>query len=548
MMEKAAAAVAEGEVLELMESNEKQEQVVDDNNQTNSAQKLNPHFSNAHNNDAFNPPILMDDDEDDTTSDGNDNDDMDLDEAYLLSSPAEFQTALQLGIAALRFGAVSYKVETFLVRLLKRFGYSSTVWVINTDLFLSIYHYHDDPSDHDPEGQVDDANTILDVETEAGGQEEPRTRPLMMHPSMLRLPYTVSVPIKEGANLQKLEDLSCICRDLLHDNIDSNQAAQLLQELEKQGPHWNVYLRSVAYAVTSAGFAAILKGSWTDVWISLLGGVLAFITTSAFSRYWPSTRDTLGMFAAALLPAILATAFSLMHGLEVNTSIVSISSIISEVPGFSITKGTSELGKNLILAGLGHWIRAFLAGVWLACGATLGTYVTLFVTGKELEDTRSTSTAAPIPESWYLLVAPVLGLCFSIYFSVGRRQLFASVIICCIGFGMSLTIEDFGDPNLGNVVAAFVTTLASMIWSRSWHHKFLYGMDHVVVPSPASVVILPSFFVLVGGSIGVRAFSFIVAGNTVDGSSTLLEFLLVPATLVLGMYLAQVIVPSTSVL
>jgi uncharacterized membrane protein YjjP (DUF1212 family) len=477
-------------------------------------------------------------DNDDTTSDNDGDDDVGdmggIDMDYLLSTPAEFQTALRLGIVALRFGAVSYKVENFLVRLLKRFGYSSTVWVVNTDLFLSIYHYHPEVAGS------------IDVEREAGGQEESRW-PLMMQPSMVRLPYTVSVPIKEGADLQKLEDLSCICADLLHGDIDLSQAAHLLEELENQGPHWNVYFRSVAYAVTSAGFAAILKGSWTDVWLSLLGGILSYVATSAFSRYWPTTRNTLGMLMAALLPAILATTTSLIHDLNVNTSIVSISSIIAEVPGFSITKGTSELGKNLILAGLGHWIKAILAGVWLACGVTLGSYGTLLATGKDIEDTRN-NTAAPIPELWYLLVAPVLGLCFSIYFSVGRRQLFMSVVVCCIGFGMSLTIEYFGDPNLGNVVAAFVTTLAGMVWSRSWHHKCLYGMDHVIVPSPASVVVLPSFFILVGGSIGVQAFSFIVVGNTVDGSITLLQYLLLPATLVLGMYLAQVIVPSTSVL
>ena len=562
-------------------------------------------------------------------NDINDNDDEER-QALLLSLlttrvPAEFQIALRLGLAAVEFGSISYKAESFMVRLLReRFGYLATVWVSNGSLTLSIFSSHHNnnnntnatannnnptmpttdavaqnrkdgnnnnphaggplaagiiratihPKKENHQNATAHANPIVGTnngltnshnaipvekqQRKQQQQQQPLSPPQQLLPqqqpivppaaSTVRLPWMVTLPFSAGTDCQKLIDLSSICADLLNDVMDVDQASLALEELHTKDPHWNSWQKSLAYIVTSAGFVAILRGNDTDLWIGLLGGALTRVTVKLFDRYWPNKSATFGKWAAAFGPAVLATSISLTT-LHCNVSIVIIGSCISEMPGFMITTGTAELVHNCILAGLGNWISAFLICVWLAFGGACGYYGVLAVAGKDYEDYKYwTSGGNPIDELWFILIAPVLALCFSIFFAVGRSELPQSIVVCLVGFGMSLTIDKFPDPNLGNVMAAFVTTVAAQIWARSWHHKLRYGLDHEAVPNPSSVVLLPAFFILVGGSIGVRAFASLVAGDVDEGGSTLLQFLLVPFELVLGMYLGMSLIPSTSVL
>lgn len=383
---------------------------------------------------------------------------------------------------------------------------------------------------------------------------------------LLQHPFTLTVPFQEGTDFHRLVQLSDICANLIDNNNNKRNTStsdgpvisarpdttteiqSQLQELDNQEPQWSLSTIAIAYVLCSAAFVSQLQGSWLDIGLGLLGGTLSFTVVTAFGRYWPDRTHTFGKLLAAFLPAVAITGVAMATSSSVNINAAIIGSIISEVPGFGITKGTFELAQNRILAGLGHWIAAFLTCAWLALGMVGGVFLVLTLAGQDTEDLDIDST--PIDRLWYILMGPILGVCFSISFHVGQRELPFSILVCLVAFGMNLTIEHYHNENVGTVVAAFfVTTLTAQIWSRSWHHRLMIlGKNNKeTTPYPSTIVLMPAFFILVGGSIGVRGFAAIFTGNEDDGESTLWNFILVPILLVFGIYLGISTIPSVSV-
>lgn len=162
-----------------------------------------------------------------------------------------------------------------MIRLLQKSGYNSTVNVTNTTLHLCVFQH-----------------------------TSRKVRQL--------LPFSVSVNLaEEGTDFGKLRLISNICYDLLHDRIDPEQATSRLKELEQQPPTYDVYVQSIAYVITAAAFVLIIHGSWRDVWLGFLGGCLTLGSVQSFAHFCPTKRETIGLFCAAFLPAVSATAASL---------------------------------------------------------------------------------------------------------------------------------------------------------------------------------------------------------------------------------------------
>ena len=246
-----------------------------------------------------------------------------------------------------------------------------------------------------------------------------------------------------------------------------------VRQIQDGPPTWSLRTRGMAYIGTSLGFVPILRGSWTDFGCTLAGSVMAFMTTAVFDHYgilrpvpvigrcdlcriFGSTmgRTTYCMFLVAFWPSVLAALVDQYSRRTVSLTVITVSSVISEVPGFMILKVIAELIHRNVLAALSHLVESLLICLWLAFGSVCGYYVVLTFDDTDDSDQASVdSSYTPIDSLWFVLFSPLLGFCFSIFFLVGRSQLVASTLVSCVAVGMSLLGPYFSSPNICSLVA-----------------------------------------------------------------------------------------------
>ena len=143
------------------------------------------------------------------------------------------------------------------------------------------------------------------------------------------------------------------------------------------------------------------------------------------------------------------------------------------------------------------------------------------------DENSASDPNANISFDWIFLFAPLPCICFPIYFKVGYRETIPAFFVSLLSLSMTLIITEFNNAMLGSFVAAFVTSLASHVWSRGWHgcycltsrqwlrvenynnkssnqKKFRYKHKVDIHPPyrPESIVGIPTFFALAGGSLG----------------------------------------------
>lgn len=163
---------------------------------------------------------------------------------------------------------------------------------------------------------------------------------------------------------------------------------------------------------------------------------------------------------------------------------------------------------------------------------------------------------------WYFVFAPMLCLCFPIYFKVGYNETIPAFFVSLLSLSMTFIISNFNNAMLGSFVAAVITSLAAHIWSRGYHgcycfmsrqwlpvyNQHQYGKMDIPPYRPESIVGIPAFFALAGGSLGFRGSFGLLVGDTTTGESAFQQMLVLTLTLVLGVYVGGTIIPTKAVL
>jgi len=483
------------------------------------------------------------------------------------SSPSSanivFQCALRLAVTSYKYGCVGYRIEAFLVKLLDSYGYSCTIMVSNMELISSVFAYTR-PTKFDKNADVGDNEDLIPLV-----QEEEHF-----------LPITISLPLTYGEDLHKLRKLSDVCHEILYNQLPLKEAMVRLEAIEQLPPIWNIWTRFAAYVGTSLGFCATLGGNWNDVFLSTIGSSMSFLVIQIFAAncsYDTIRRihSTWQNFFCACLPALIASSISMTGWIgDINVITIVISCIISELPGMGIKKGVSELARNRILAGVSHVIGAVFTSFWLGLGGWVGvmlvkTLSSLFyqeeddMPGRTVNlsiddmkyslDNDSDDNPNEIDSQWIVLFfGPILCLSFPIFFKVGYDEMVPAFCVCALSLTMTLVVSSFKNAMFGNFVAAFVTSLASHIWSRGGFNCFLRRQStiyDITTPyKPESIVGIPAFFALAGGSLGFRGSFGYFTGDSTSGDSAFQQMLLLTLILVLGVYVGETVLPSKAIL
>ena len=207
-----------------------------------------------------------------------------------------------------------------------------------------------------------------------------------------------------------------------------------------------------------------------------------------------------------------------------------IAGIIVLLPGLSLTVAFTELATRNLVSGTSRVMNALVVFMLMGFGVALGGQI-----GRLLPPIPDLPAAAALP-GWVMVPALIFGVgAFAVIFKARPRD--TGWII--LGGSMAFFIAAFASRSLGPQLGAFVGSLAlcsgSNVLAR-YKNK------------PSLITILPGLLLLVPGSVGFRSLDALMERNVLSGMETAFTMAMVAMGIVMGLLLANVVVPPRKVL
>jgi uncharacterized membrane protein YjjP (DUF1212 family) len=329
-------------------------------------------------------------------------------------------------------------------------------------------------------------------------------------PVMMRLPLG-------GLDLHARERWSALVKQIEGRQITLAQAQERVRQLQAHAPRYRPTLVLWGHVLSGASSAVLFGGSLEDMTTAgLLGAVVGLGLRLLSRRSGPSLWIEAVM--AALVTVISVWLWN--HGLAITPGLVVLSSLVTLLPGYSLTIALQELGSGHMVSGSARLATVATTLVALGCGVALGGVVG--ATGQVAPQIAS----APLPAWSHALALPVAAGSFLLLLQLRGRRFWA---LTCVA-ALSTAVSHWGAAHYGPVVAAFLAALT-------------LGLSCAIIEKlgqhPAPSLLVPSLFLLVPGSVGFRGVQAWLARDVMAGSMGFFEMAMGATALAVGLWVAQ---------
>jgi uncharacterized membrane protein YjjB (DUF3815 family) len=285
----------------------------------------------------------------------------------------------------------------------------------------------------------------------------------------------------------------------------------------------------LAGTLLSAAAAVFFGGSRIDVLVALGLGALLGLALAWLGRA-PQGRLLLD-FTAGVLAAAGASAATLVRR-DVHPEIVVLATTIMFFPGMTFTTGLAELARKSLVSGGARLMEAFITLLHLMLG------VALVIGVRQMAQSVMPDVAPPppgLPLAWQAGALFLSAVCFGVVLSVPRKFLWSAIVSGAAAYVATAWAAHRLPAHLGAFVGAFaVCTLAN-------------GLARLT-KRPAQLFQVPGMLLLVPGSFGFVALGALLRGDLVGGATRAFAMVLVGGALVLGVLMANVLLPPRKVL
>lgn len=387
--------------------------------------------------------------------------------------------AVKLGTALHRYGSPSHRLEDTMHQVLDRLGVESQFFSTPTGIFASF-----------------------------GLPTEQRTTLLRVDPG--------------SVNLEKLELLEALVRDILDDRVTPHDASSRVDAIVRTPDRYGAAITAICFGLSSGAASRFMGGGWREIAAStsvgLLIGILA-ITSGSRPR-------VARIFEPA--SALIASALAVLAGLvfePLSTYVVTLASLIVLVPGLTLTTAIRELATQNLVSGTARLTGAALLFFEIGFGVALGSRIGAIVPWVRVD-------LEPLPlQSWTewvaLAVAPVT---FMVLFRARPKHIGWILLAGVVSFWGSRLGAFLIGPIYGVCVGALLIGATGNLFAR------LRNL-------PAVIMIVPGLMLLVPGSVGFVSITKFLASDVVSGVDAAFRMVLVAVSLVTGLLLANAVVP-----
>lgn len=323
-------------------------------------------------------------------------------------------------------------------------------------------------------------------------------------------------------NLRRLCEVDNIADRVIDGSLDLRTGYRMLRELDRPMSRRGRWLTVLAYGVSSASIASLLKTSWADIAVAALcGWLIGLVAYGAVGR--PRLSASFEA-VSALVVTMIAIAVS-AYVVPLNLKPVVLASLIVLLPGMTLTTAVRELSSQHLVSGVARMAGAMATLLKLTFG-TVAAAQLCRVLG--VVPSSEVLAAVPVWAEWLGLVA---GACsFAVIFRSGRRDVW--IVVGSIMLGYALT--RFGGARFGPEFGVFIAGLTIGALSN------VYA---TLKQRPGALIREPGIILLVPGSIGFKSLSFVFERDVLLGIDTAFSLVTILVSLVAGLLFGDLLAP-----
>lgn len=328
-------------------------------------------------------------------------------------------------------------------------------------------------------------------------------------------------------NLAKLADVDELADQVALGELSTRDGLAALEKITAAPAHWGRLVSTLVHGITSAAVAVFFHGSAVDVAAAAVAGLIIGTLGLFLSRTSAQTQvfELVGAFAAAFVSGAAARFIP-----GVSSQVVTIAALIPLLPGLSLTTAMIELATRNLISGTARLMSAVIVLLELVLGVAIGERAAAAAFAIP-------TNIAPVPLPWWAEWVALVAAAAAVTVVVqAHRRVMPWIMVACVigvlgGRGGTIVLG----PEIGVVGGAFALGVLCNLYAR-WLDR------------PAQVVLVPSVFLLVPGSVGFRGMSSLLGRDTITGVETTFAMFVVAMAIVAGLLIANATVSPRRVL
>ncbi|MGW8883498.1 threonine/serine exporter family protein [Streptomyces sp. NPDC055749] len=329
---------------------------------------------------------------------------------------------------------------------------------------------------------------------------------------------TVTVrAMPEVLRLDQLVALKPLMEEIRGGGMSVAAARERLRRIEEQPAPYPWWGKLAGIVLIALGFAPLMQATWYEIGSTAVLAVLAGGLAVAGDRL-PRLALLLPLAASTLVSVVTLTVFArdAGHGGPV---LLMLPALFFFVPGDYLSAAVAELGAGLMTTGAIRLVYAVFLLVQLYVGVLLG----LALTGSSARQLFDVAAASDLPR-WALFCSwAVFTVGAVLAFAIPMRLLPQLVVLVYVTVGVQSLVTKAVGETAGTFTAAVVLAAAANLLS---HRP---GMP------PRPVLLLPGFFTLTVGSLGMRGLTTLAGGHVIAGFTDLLKLITIVTAIALGL-------------
>jgi uncharacterized membrane protein YjjP (DUF1212 family) len=329
------------------------------------------------------------------------------------------------------------------------------------------------------------------------------------------------------ADMTKMMALDRVFNRVLDGTLSTSEAIGEIKRIVSMPPRYPVWMIVVCFGIIGACAGNFLGGAQKEMLASGIVGLVIGLLVQFTGRRREFSR--LMEFLSGLCAAVIAGVLAIPFGGYL-TTVPIIAGIIILLPGLTLTIAMVELAMKHVVSGTARLAGAIMVLLVIGFGIVLGQAVTDRFIG-------SSEMVIPPDLPWFVDFATIIvaSSCMAILFQAHLRHAWVMIVAGLISFYSARYGSMYFGPQVGVLGAAICVGVASNLYAR-------------IFDRPALMMMLPGLIILVPGSLGLRSLQMFMADATIDAVQSSFTVLVVGVALVVGLLLANVILPPRKVL
>ncbi|MEU7378601.1 threonine/serine exporter family protein [Streptomyces sp. NPDC042207] len=305
------------------------------------------------------------------------------------------------------------------------------------------------------------------------------------------------------------------------------EADRGLMEIEAAPAPYPWWLKFLGIVLFALGFAPLMQPTWYEIaTTAVLGALAAALVVTAdrvprLHRFLPLTVST-----AVSVVTIELFAGNPAHGGPV---LLMLPALFYFVPGDYLSAATAELAAGLITTGAIRLIYSVFLLVQLYVGVLLG----VLFAGASPHAFFDVAAHSDLPR-WALFLAWIVFTAGTVLaFAIPLRFFWPLLLLVYVTVGVQSALTKLAGETGSTFVAAVVLAATATLIARGPRRP------------PRLILILPGFFTLTVGSLGMRGLTTLVGGY-VEGFQDLLKLVTIVTALAIGLVVGEALTQGQS--